>query len=79
MSRSRFDLEQDILSFSHCVEDLRFIARNLDKHNEALDVKDKEELSFTLTAIAKLIDLKIDKTFDTFTKVFEIDQYRKNP
>jgi len=78
MSRSRFDLEQDILSFGHCVEDLKFITKNLDDLQEPLDVRDKEELSFTLKAIAKLIDLKIERTFDTFTQVLALDKYKES-
>lgn len=77
MSKSRFDLEQDILSFSHCVEDLRFIVESLDKQQEPLDVKDTKDLSSTVRAIAILLDLKINKTFDTFSEVFKVDKYKE--
>lgn len=68
----RFDLEEHISNLHSIVDTLNDISYGILEGN-----LDKDETVNAIDGLAVVTKLKIEKLFDVFTQVFELDQYRK--
>lgn len=68
----RFDLENHITNLHSIVDTLNDISYGILEGN-----LDKDETVNAIDGLAVITKLKIEKLFDVFTQVFELDQYRK--
>ena len=74
--KTRFDLEQDILSITGMTEDLdTLLWRIMDSPDGPLT---EDDLTNIVIGLRYILQLRSDKLWDTFSQVFEIDQYRSN-
>lgn len=72
MSKTRFDLEQDILSVSAITDDLdNFLSMYYDGATKMTE----DDVFNYVFGIRNVLKLRCDKAWDTFTQVFELDQY----
>jgi hypothetical protein len=71
--KDRFDLENEI-SFLHTFVD------NLGSISEAVLERDldKDEIVNAVEGVRALLDLHINKLFDTMTQCFNLDQYKNH-
>lgn len=67
----RFDLENHISNLHSIVDSLNDISFGVMEGN-----LDRDETSNAIDGLAVITKLKIEKLFDVFTQVFELDQYR---
>ena len=65
----RFDLETAITNLYTIVDDLNDISYNIEQNLI------EEELSHSIDSVAIVLKLKVNKLFDIFTQVFELDKY----
>lgn len=68
----RFDLENHISNLHSIVDTLNDISYGILEGN-----LDRDETANAIDGLAVVTKLKIEKLFDVFTQVFELDQYRK--
>lgn len=68
----RFDLENHITNLHSIVDTLNDISYGILEGN-----LDRDETANAIDGLAVVTKLKIEKLFDVFTQVFELDQYRK--
>ncbi len=74
--KTRFDLEQDILNITGMTEDLdTLLWRIMDSPDGPLT---EDDLTNIVIGLRYILQLRSDKLWDTFSQVFEIDQYRSN-
>lgn len=74
--KTRFDLEQDILSVTGMTQDLdTLLWRIMDSPDGPLT---EDDLANIVIGLRYTLELRSDKLWDTFTQVFELDQYRSN-
>lgn len=66
----RFDLETAITNLYNVVDDLNDISYNIEQ-----DLIEQEEVSNSIDSVAVGLKLKVNKLFDVFTQVFQLDQY----
>lgn len=66
----RFDLETAITSLYNIVDDLNDISYNIEQN-----LIKGEEVSYSIDSVAICLKLKVNKLFDVFTQVFQLDQY----
>lgn len=66
----RFDLEEHISNLHSVVDILNDISYGILEGN-----LDKDETVNAIDGLAVVAKLKIEKLFDVFTQVFELDQY----
>lgn len=72
--KTRFDLEQDILTLTAITQDLdTLLWRIMDSPDGPLT---EDDLANILIGLRYTLQLRGDKLWDTFTQVFELDQYR---
>lgn len=69
----RFDLENHISNLHSIVDSLNDISFGILEAD-----LDKDETVNAIDGLAVMTKLKIEKLFDVFTQVFELDQYRKD-
>lgn len=75
MSKNRFDLEHDILGLWHTVDDIRLFQEKFLDGPEALS---EDDIANHLMALEYGLKLRLEKAWDTYLQVFELDQYRDN-
>ena len=74
--KTRFDLEQDILTLTAITQDLdTLLWRMMDSPDGPLT---EDDLANIIIGLRYTLELRGDKLWDTFTQVFELDQYRSN-
>ena len=74
MNKTRFDLEQDILEVTGMTKDLdTLLWRLCDSPDGPLT---EDDLANIIIGLRYTLQLRGDKLWDTFTQVFEIDQYK---
>jgi hypothetical protein len=74
--KTRFDLEQDILNITGMTEDLdTLLWRIMDSPDGPLT---EDDLTNIVIGLRYILQLRGDKLWDTFSQVFELDQYRSN-
>lgn len=73
MSKSRFDLEHDLLGIWHTVDDLKLFQEKLLEGPEVLSA---DEIANHLMAFEYGLKLRLEKAFDTYCQVFKLDEYR---
>ena len=74
--KTRFDLEQDILTLTAITQDLdTLLWRMMDSPDGPLT---EDDLANIIIGLRYTLQLRGDKLWDTFTQVFELDQYRSN-
>lgn len=71
--KNRFDLEQDILSIYSVKDDLKEYWSALMESRRSNDVDDVVN---HVQSFEYVLNLKIDKLWDTFCQTYEIDEYR---
>ena len=72
--KTRFDLEQDILNVTGMTQDLdTLLWRIMDSPEGPLT---EDDLANIIIGLRYTLQLRCDKLWDTFTQVFELDQYR---
>lgn len=69
----RFDLENHITNLHSIVDSLNDISFGVLEAD-----LDKDETVNAIDGLAVMTKIKIERLFDVFTQVFELDQYRKN-
>jgi hypothetical protein len=69
----RFDLETHITNLYSIIDDLNDISYGVLENDLS-----KDETVNAVDGLAVITKLKIDKLFDVFTQVFELDQHNKN-
>lgn len=69
----RFDLENHISNLHSIVDSLNDISFGILEAD-----LDKDETVNAIDGLAVMTKLKIEKLFDVFTQVFELDQYNKD-
>jgi len=70
----RLDLEEDILRVWGSVEDLKIVNKLVLDGAEPLT---EDEISNIIMGIEQTLDLRCRKLWDTFCRVYELDNYRK--
>lgn len=74
MSKTRFDLENDICAISTIEDDLEtFLGIFLDSPHKMTE----DELWNYISGIRHVLKLRRERLWDTFLQVFELDQYHK--
>jgi hypothetical protein len=73
--KTRFDLEQDILAIYSVREDLRTLQELVLDREEKLS---EDDLSNYLMGLEHVLNLKLDRLWDTFCQTYKIDNYSEN-
>jgi hypothetical protein len=72
--KTRFDLEQDLLNLTGMTQDLdTLLWRIMDSPDGPLT---EDDLANIIIGLRYTLQLRGDKLWDTFTQVFQIDQYK---
>ena len=72
--KTRFDLEQDLLNLTGMTQDLdTLLWRIYDSPDGPLT---EDDLANIIIGLRYTLELRGDKLWDTFTQVFELDQYK---
>lgn len=70
--KDRFNLEEDLTTFSMIIEELDML------HEKLLDsprVMSQDELSNYIFALQHMCKLRYERVWDTFCQAFELDEY----
>jgi len=73
LTKSRFDLEQDLLRVQAICEDIDlFLEQFYDSPKEMTE----DDVWNILAGIRYVLELRCNKSWDTFCQLFEVDEYR---
>lgn len=76
--KTRFDLEEEILSFYNFAENVETVSNYL-MESEGIDDDLCDKVVNALNGVSALMKIQTDKTFDTLRQCFKLDEYRKEP
>ena len=71
--KDRFDLENEIMRTANYADNLRTIAENM--INDDVDV---DKYCNAIEGVACLIEMHINKMFDTMRQCFKLDNYKES-
>lgn len=72
----RFDLEQDIMLAWQTGDDIDLLYKH---HGDAPRPMTEDQVANALLGIKVLHDMRMEKLMDTYSRVFELDQYCTDP
>jgi len=75
MSKTRFDLEQDLLSLNSTTDDLDNF---LQMYYDAPTKMTEDDIYNYVFGIRNVLKLRFEKAWDTYLQHFELDAYAKN-
>lgn len=70
--KDRFDLESDITALYSSADDLKAVVQMM---YDSDFIYDKDRTWNTLYGLAEVIEAKVGRAMDTFSQVYQLDQY----